>query len=151
MKLFSKKILSREELQTLAAEIGKMEQSTTGEVRVVLRHHRHITERKRPLHEIALGEFRRLGMHHTKDRTGVLIFLLISERKFHIVADEGIHKKVEEGAWDSVAAAMSAHFKGGNFGQGISEAIRAVGMILATHFPRTAEKGNELPNDIIED
>jgi uncharacterized membrane protein len=151
MSLFSKKILSREDLQQLAAEIGTMERSTSGELRVVLRHHRHFTELKRPIHSIALREFRRLGMHHTKDRTGILIFLLVSERKFHIIADGGIHNKVEEGTWDGVAAGMSAHFKQGNFRQGVSEAIGTVGAILSMHFPRAAEKGNELPNEIIEE
>ncbi|HUN66132.1 MAG TPA: TPM domain-containing protein [Bacteroidota bacterium] len=151
MNIFSKKILSKEDLGILAAEIAGMELTTSGELRVVIRHHRHFTEWRRAIHEIALSEFRRLGMHHTRDHTGVLIFLLVSERRFHIIADEGIHAKVADGTWDAVAAGMSAHFRQGNFRQGISEAIAAVGTVLAREFPRTEGKGNELPDDVIEE
>jgi uncharacterized membrane protein len=101
MNLFIKKILSKKELTDLSAVITKAEKNTSGEIRVVVRHRRYLKERKLSLHDLALGEFCRLGMEKTRDKTGVLIFLLISERKFHIVADEGINTKVTEGTWDT--------------------------------------------------
>jgi len=151
MKIFSKKILSKDDLHALSTEIAEIEKKTAGELRIVLRHHRHLAERKLSLHELALKEFTRMGMHRTKHRSGVLIFLLISERKFQIIADEGIHSRVEDGTWDGVAAAMSSHFKGNNFKTGLSEALQTVGNILALHFPAAGESGNELPNDVVEE
>jgi uncharacterized membrane protein len=151
MSIITRKILSKEDLQALAQEIAALETRTSGEVRVVLRHHRHISERKLSLHELALKEFTRLGMHRTRYRTGVLILLLVSERQFHIIADEGIHARVPDGTWDTVAAGMSQHFRKGKFRDGIAEAIRSTGDLLAAHFPPESSLANELPNDIIEE
>ena len=89
-------------------------------------------------------------MGQTKDRTGILILLLMSERKFQIIADEGIHAKVADGTWDRVAASMTSHFNEGNFSKGICDAVEAVGAELKTFFPRSPNDRNELPNDIIE-
>jgi uncharacterized membrane protein len=151
MSLFVKKILSKEEMHAISSEIGELEKQTSGEIRVVLRHHRHLSERKLSLYELALREFYRLGMQNTQHRTGVLMFFLISERKFQIIADEGIHSRVETGTWDNVAANMSSHFREKNFKKGVSEALQIVGNILAQHFPRTDAPANELPNDVVEE
>jgi uncharacterized membrane protein len=150
MSLKLKKYLTKSELEVLSTDIAKAEKNTSGEIRVVVRHRRHWKERKLQLHDIALNEFHRLGMEKTRDRTGVLIMLLLSERKFQIVADEGIHTKVEEGTWERLASSMCNHFKGGKFYQGISETICAVGSELAKHFPRKPDDTDELSNEIIE-
>jgi uncharacterized membrane protein len=150
MNFFENKYLTKDELRGLSGVITEMEKNTSGEIRVVVRHHRHWKERKLSLHDLALGEFYRLGMEKTRDRTGILILILFAERKFHIVADEGIHIHVQDGTWDKIADGMTGHFKNGNFFVGISEAIRAVGSELAQYFPRKSDDTNELPNEIIE-
>jgi uncharacterized membrane protein len=150
MNFFGNKYLTKNELQALSGVITEMEKNTSGEIRVVVRHHRHWKERKLSLHDLTLGEFYRLGMEKTRDRTGVLILILFAERKFHIVADEGIHTLVQDGTWDTIADGMSGHFKKGNFFDGIAEAIKAVGSELAKYFPRKSDDTNELPNEIIE-
>src|SRR5690242_15751416 len=97
----SKRILSDEDLRILSEKISEAETGTSGEIRVVVRHARHWKERSLTLHELALREFRRLNMHKTAGRTGVLILLLVSEKSFQIIGDEGIHAKVKEGTWES--------------------------------------------------
>lgn len=150
MRFLLKKYLSAEELKKISETIARVETTTSGEVRVSIRHKREWGEGKLSLHDLTLREFHRLGMQKTKDRTGVLLLLLLSERKFEIIADEGIHKKVEEGTWDRIAASMASHFKQGNFTQGICDAVDAVGNELGKHFPREAGDRDELPNDVIE-
>lgn len=151
MNWFSKKYLSKEELRSLSAVIAEAEKKTSGEIRVVVRHRRHWKARKLSLHELALREFYALGMEKTKELTGVLLLILYSERAFQIIADEGIHKKVEEGTWDRIAGRMSAHFKEGKFSDGIAEAIKEVGAILATYFPRKRDDRDELSNQVVEE
>src|SRR5690349_12326561 len=133
-----KSILTKQERLDVAAAIAEAERSTAGEIRVVIRHDRHRDERSLSLHDIALREFHRLGMEKTQDRTGVLILILVPEKQFRIIADEGIHRRVEEGAWDEIAGSMSSHFREGRFALGIADAVAAAGRLLAAHFPRQA-------------
>ena len=145
-----KKYLTSDELKLIASKIAETESNTSGEIRVCVRHKRGWGEGKLSLHDLTLKEFRRLGMRKTKDRTGVLILLLMSERKFEIYGDEGIHAKIAEGTWDRIAGTMTSHFKDGKFSSGIIHAIDAVGSELRTHFPRTPGTQNELSNDVVE-
>jgi uncharacterized membrane protein len=145
-----KKLLTKDDLKFFSEQIAAVEAQTSGEIRVVIRHRRRWKERSLSLHNLALGEFQRLRMNETPERTGVLILLLLSERAFHIVADEGIHSRVKDGTWDSIASGMSSHFKKGDFRAGISHAIDRVGDVLAEHFPQTAGRGGLLPNDVVE-
>jgi uncharacterized membrane protein len=151
MSIITKTYLAKQDLQRIADKIAGVESSTSGEIRVCVRHKRNWGEGKRSLHDLTLKEFYRLGMHKTKDRTGVLILLLLDERKFEIIGDEGIDKKIPEGTWDRIAGSMSAHFKNGKFAEGIIHAVDAVGEELKTHFPRQSGDRNELLNDVVEE
>ena len=150
MKRFLKRILSQADLETISAKIAAVEKTTTGQIRICIRQRRHWRERKLTLHEVAVHEFHRLGMEHTKQRTGVLLLLLMSERKFQIVADKGIHEKVKEGTWDEVAGLMAKDFVAGNFCAGITGGINHIGEILTKHFPANGDKA-QLPNDVVVD
>ncbi len=150
MKILQRKLFSKSELTKLAQVISEAEKTTSGEIRVVIRHWRHWKERNLSLHELALKEFMSLGMQNTRDRTGTLILLLVSERVFHIIADEGIHSKVADGTWDAIAAEMSASFREGKYFDGLQKAIRAVGNELSSHFPPRPDDRNELPDEIVE-
>ncbi len=44
--------------------------------------------------------FDRLGMDRTKDRNGVLFFIVPSRKRFVVLGDEGIHAKVGQEFWD---------------------------------------------------
>jgi uncharacterized membrane protein len=145
---FIRQFLSDNDLETIANLIGQVEKQTIGEIRVSIRQRKHFRERRLSLHELALKDFRKLGMEKTKQKTGVLIFLLISEKKFHIIADEGIHQKVSDGTWEKVAEMMSAHFRRGHFCEGICEGIEQVGEILSRHYPIQPGDTNELPNQV---
>jgi uncharacterized membrane protein len=93
--------------------------------------------------------FTRLGMTHTKDRNGVLFFVVPARRKFVVLGDRGIHERVGQEFWDNVVAAVSEKFRGGDFTGGLVKGIEKVGEQLATHFPydETTDK-NELSNEL---
>ena len=143
-----KKIFSKEDLAEIAKAIGEAEKTTSGEIRVSVRQRRQWRERKFGIEEIARREFQSLGMTKTRDRTGVLLFLLLQDRKFFILADEGIHTKVEDGTWANIAADVSAHFSKNNFRHGIVHGVNAIGEVLSKFFPRKSDDSNELPDDV---
>jgi uncharacterized membrane protein len=148
MKNLIKKIFSQEDLAAIGAAIGEAERTTSGEIRVSVRQKRRWSEKKLSLEELARHEFQALGMTKTRDRTGVLIFLLLQERKFFILADEGIHAKVEDGTWTRIADEISSHFSRNQFRHGIMYGVQKVGEILSNNFPRKSDDTNELPNDV---
>ena len=93
--------------------------------------------------------FVRLGMTRTKERNGVLFFVVPSRRKFVVLGDQGIHERVGQEFWESVATIISEKFREGDFTGGLLNAIEKVGEELATHFPYDpATDKNELPDDV---
>ena len=150
VSLFQKNILSKSELEKLSAIIEKAERNTSGEIRIAIRKKREWKEKNLSIADLAVKEFYRLGMQRTRDKTGVLIFLLLSEKKLYIAADETIDQMVDEGTWEKIADRMSKNFKEGNFFEGLSEAVQSVSEHLKKHFPRQPDDINELPNDIVQ-
>jgi len=124
--------------------IQAAEKRTSGEIRVSIA--RFFWGRVRP---VAEKTFERLGMTKTKQRNGILFFIVPSRRRFVVLGDEGIHAKVGQDFWDHLAATMSAKFRKGNFQEGMIKGIEEVGERLAAHFPcEPLTDKNELPDDI---
>jgi uncharacterized membrane protein len=93
--------------------------------------------------------FHRLGVSRTRDRNGVLIFVVPARRRFVVLGDAGIHEKVGTEFWTSVAGELSRHFRDGRFTDGLVAAVGQIGTQLATHFPYAAATDvNELSNEV---
>lgn len=128
----------------VVAAIQAAERRTSGEIRVSVASFFWGNVEK-----TATRAFQRLGMEHTADRNGVLIFLVPSRRRFAVLGDAGIHEKVGQAFWEDVSACLSSHFRKGAFTEGLVEGIRMVGERLAAHFPSAGEADrNELPEDV---
>lgn len=94
--------------------------------------------------------FRTAAEARTRGRTGVLIYLSLDEHRAEIVADSAINTKVAPEVWGEAMAALIDRVRAGQAGEGLAEAVRQVGAVLATHFPRDADDSNELPDRLIE-
>lgn len=94
--------------------------------------------------------FRTAAEARTHGRTGVLIYLSLDEHRAEIVADSAINGKVAPEVWGDAMVALIDHVRAGRAGEGLAEAVRQVGLILAAHFPRDADDINELPDRLIE-
>ncbi|WP_294032711.1 TPM domain-containing protein [Sphingopyxis sp.] len=86
----------------------------------------------------------------TAGRTGVLLYLSLKEHRADIVADEAIAAKVTADVWGDAMAALIERVRAGRPGEGMAEAVRQMGLVLAEHFPRGSENPNELPDRLIE-
>ena len=102
--------------------------------------------RDQPARERALDIFAQLRIWDTAHNNGVLIYLLLADRKVEIVADRGIDAKVGASGWQQICAAMETDFKAGNFEAGVIRGIGAVAKQLAAYFPRHGGGKNELPD-----
>jgi uncharacterized membrane protein YgcG len=99
-----------------------------------------------PARERALDIFSHLRIWDTAHNNGVLIYLLLADRKVEIVADRGIETHVGASGWEKICRDMEAEFKAGNFKAGVIKGIEAVSRQLAAHFPPDAHPRNELPD-----
>jgi uncharacterized membrane protein len=140
---------SDDDFLRISNQIKKSEQSTSGEIRISIKEKRSLLEFKKDIRELAEKEFKKLGMTGTRDKTGILLFLLLGERKFYILADEGINSKVPQDTWDKVRDEIQNNFREGKFAGGIVTGIERVGNILSEHFPIRKDDTNELSNKVI--
>jgi putative membrane protein len=69
----------------------------------------------------------------TRNRTGILLFVSLFERRVVLLADSGIHQKVEEGAWEAITGRLAQGIRSGRPGPALIEAIRACGELLERH------------------
>lgn len=140
---------SDDDFLRISGQIKKSELTTSGEIRISIRENRSILEFNKEIRKLAEKEFKRLGMNNTRDKTGILLFLLLGERQFYILADEGINSKVSIDTWDRIRDEIQERFRNGKFADGIIHGIERVGKILADHFPIKTDDRNELSNKVI--
>jgi putative membrane protein len=99
-------------------------------------------------HRVALEQFAVRGVANTADRTGILIFVSLSERYARIIADEGIAARVHQSEWQGAIDALIAHMRDGRIADGFVTAIEKCGDALARHFPRSETTRDELRDRI---
>jgi uncharacterized membrane protein len=139
-----RRLLNRLDVTRVKRAIEEAEKETSGEIRVSVS--RFFWGSIRTAAERA---FVRLGMNQTKNRNGILFFIVPARRRFVVLGDEGIHAKVGQEFWDGIAAEMSDDFKKGDFTDGLVRGIKKAADGLAAHFPYDAATDvNELPDDI---
>src|SRR4026207_1270710 len=114
----AKEALSKQALEHIAAAIAEVELATSAEIRVSIRDERDPHEHE-TVEELAKKEFLRLKMHETKDRSGILLFILFEDKQFYIYGDEGVHRRAEPHTWDEIARTLHEHFHKGDFEGGI--------------------------------
>ncbi len=134
---------SVEEKAALKRAIEVAEMHTSGEIRVHLEH-----RCKKNLFDRAADIFKKLDMHQTVLRNGILFYVSISDRKLVIMGDRGINAKVPENFWSEIRETVLDHFRAGRITEGLREGIRMAGEQLGEHFPRSSEDVDELPNEI---
>ncbi|MGQ4273626.1 TPM domain-containing protein [Terrihabitans sp. B22-R8] len=97
----------------------------------------------------ARDQFLAHGIHLTKDRTGVLIYVARAERRVEIIADDGIAARVDQSEWDEVAEEIVREAREGRLTEGLITAIHHSGRLLAKHFSPAPDDANELPDQLI--
>lgn len=106
--------------------------------------------KERRVRRRATALFRTSAEKRTRAATGVLLYLSLDEHRAELIADAAIHGRVAPEVWGEAMAALVAAVREGRVADGMAEAVRQVGVVLAEHFPRSAGDINELPDRLIE-
>ncbi len=134
---------SSEEKKRITDAIAEAEKNTSGEIRLHAEGHCKIDVLDR-----AAYVFKKLGMHETEQRNGVLFYLAVHDRKFAIIGDAGINRVVPSDFWNEIKETMLGYFKEGNFTDGLTKGILMAGEQLKANFPYQKDDVNELTNEI---
>jgi uncharacterized membrane protein len=142
----TREFLGKLEHDRIIQAIRQAESTTSGEIRVLIQRGKLTSD---PL-VAAQRKFHRLGMHKTRERNAVLIFVAPRAHKFAVVGDEAIHQKCGDEFWQRIVEGLRMDFQTEKFSDALVRAIHEIGNALARDFPRTREDRNELPDDVIE-
>jgi uncharacterized membrane protein len=134
--------LTAAEEQEVVEAIRLAEKQTSGEIRV------HIEKKTSDAFERAKEVFHLLKMDETQLKNGVLIYLAVDDHAFVICGDKGIDDAVADDFWNTTKDVMAAHFKNGNFKQGLIDGIKMAGAELEHYFPCEDDDKDELSNEI---
>lgn len=139
---------SKDAMQRIENAIASSELTHLGEIRFAVEADLSMLEifRKKTAKKRAIEVFSQLSVWDTEQNNGVLIYLLLADHDFEIVADRGIHQHVGVNSWERLSKQMEGLFRQGQFEAGVLHGIEQVGALLAKHYPATGENNNELPN-----
>lgn len=147
---WARRFLGDEDFDAIARAITNAEARTSGEIRIHLE--RRVPRGRRgvvgDVLERARDVFWSLGMHRTRERSGVLIYLAIEDRRFAIVGDEGIHARVGETYWASVRDLMAEKLRSQRPCEAILSAISETVRVLREHFPPRPDDTDELSDQV---
>lgn len=91
--------------------------------------------------------FVRLGIARTRERNGVLLFVVPSRRQIVVMGDDAIHARLGDAAWQAIADEVAAAFGRGEGTAGLVTAVAHLGESLAAEFPRALDDVNELEDE----
>lgn len=138
--------ISSEQKKSILAAIHAAEAETTGEIRV----HLSYDGKEQELLKAAEAQFQNLKMHETKDRNGILLYINPTRHQFSVFGDSGIHAKVGQEFWNSLADRIRSDIREKDIAHGIVKAVHHMGQALREHFPHQDGQKNELSDDISE-
>ena len=100
--------------------------------------------------QAAEAQFEALGLTQTRDRTGILLYVSLAERRAQVLADSGIYEKAPPQVWDEVVGLLTAGLKRGAPADGFVDAVNRTGQILAACLPPREDDTNELPDGLVQ-
>ena len=112
----------------------------------VLRRLLPVSIRTLRVHQAAHLAFLEEGIVETRDRTGILLYISLLEHRVEVVADRGIDERVQEGTWEGVVRLILDGIRRRRAEEGLVDAIRLCGEILAVQFPPRPDDTDELAN-----
>jgi uncharacterized membrane protein len=149
----ARRTLTPDGLQRLAKMVQDSEARHLGELRLCVEAGlpagalwQGMTPRQR-----AIELFGQLRVWDTEHNNGVLIYLLLADRRIEILADRGLHQHVGDDAWQAIAQSLASALHEGRFEVGLTQAVHEVEALLKQHYPLEGRLANpnELPDAVV--
>ena len=139
-KRFPKAVMRR-----IEQAIATSEQTHLGEIRFAVELHLPLLDilGKKTGRQRAVEIFSQLRVWDTAQNNGVLIYLLLADHDFEILADRGVHQYAGNDYWIKLSHEMETLFRQGQFEAGVLHGITQIGILLAQHYPANHQTNNE--------
>ncbi|MEY4765547.1 MAG: hypothetical protein RI907_2220 [Pseudomonadota bacterium] len=149
----SRRLLPTEACARLEAAVRASEARHLGELRVCVEASLPWAALRAGLdaHQRAIDLFGQLRVWDTPHNNGVLIYLLLADRRIEILADRGLHSLADPKLWTQLAQDIGQAMASGQVEAGLQQALTQVSAALVAHHPAPASttKRNDLPDSII--
>lgn len=144
----ARQALTRPALAELEAAIKASEATHRGELRFAVEGALDLGPlwRGQSARDRAWELFSALRVWDTEENNGVLIYLLLADRRVEIAADRGIHERAGAESWAAICTRMEDYFRKGAFKEGLLAGLRDISALLAREYPARAHNPNELPD-----
>ena len=147
----TKKYFSKDVLMRIEQAIAQSEMTHSGQIRFIVEtslspmalYHRQSAR------ERAIEIFSLFQVWDTAENNGVLIYLLMADHDFEIIADRNIHVKAGQDYWVRVCKEMEILLKSQQFEEGVLLGIKQIHEVLRQHYPAEVITPNELPDQPI--
>lgn len=140
--------LNKEELESIDKAVQQAELLTSGEIKVVIKVR---LPKWSSVKNQAIKDFYEYGLDKTRDKTAVLILVVLSSGNIEVLGDKGINDKVSDGYWAGVVEMIADGFKSNKGADGICRAVTEVGNLLKDNFPRKPDDVNEISNEAVQE
>ncbi len=97
---------------------------------------------------MARAYFQKGGIHHTRDKTGVLIFIAVLERQVAVIADRGVESAIPPGEWEKIRQDFNTIFQAKNPARELLAKLESLQSVFSRHIPQVGDDTNELPDNL---
>jgi putative membrane protein len=105
-------------------------------------------EMRQEVERSAAEAFQKYRVRGTKGATGILIYVSLYEHRVVVLGDSAIRDKLAPEVWNDICQAAIQSIKRRALAEGLIDAIRLSGKLLAEHFPVMQGDRNELGNEL---
>ncbi len=146
-----RRYFTKQDLKEIAQKIAISEKQHRAEIRVALQAGLEIIDIMRGVEarQKAIEAFSQLGIWDTEENNGVLIYLLLAERRLEIIADRGIHSILGQRYWEKIHKEMLSLFRSKQYKEGVLYALEHINTKMMELFPKQGEDPDELPNEVV--
>jgi putative membrane protein len=133
-------------LASLAGVVGAVLTATVGALKRLLAGAGRLTRR---VHRRASLAFLEEEVFHTRDRTGILLFVSLFEHRIEVLGDTGISEQVSDDEWIEIVDTIRTGIKEDHFADGLVDAVGMCGRLLETKgLAVRHDDTDELPDDV---
>jgi putative membrane protein len=103
---------------------------------------------RRNVEILARACFQKGGLHHTRDKTALLVFVAVFERQVALIPDRGVESAVPPAEWAKLRQGFDGVFRANNPAAELLARLEEAGPVFSRYVPQVEDDTNELPDNL---